>query len=383
MSIKSLVEQIHKSSRYGVIYEMGAGIGISHNLMKYPGASNTLYKVHSLYSKEAFINHFGLLDMTKDVPRAVSKEYCNLALTSTSTEDLDEGVNFLLVSSFQLPEEPGSTKHGWIGYEDFQGYTRFYHLTFPPTTSRKEAIDEVALTGLNIINAGNRHCMFSSYIDRVETIDAVDLELTLEAFTSSPDRNKLSVFQDFSYPESTVTVKRIEDFLRAAQNILIYKGSFNPWHEGHQHTMDKSIELYNEAQISRMLCISVHTYGKGEMTTDELKSRLDSLSHLGYPIAVITKPFFSDLTDLILDKVNGTLFLTMGDDVMDKIVKMNDSYIFSNEKIAGVVVKRHNSGEKNYNQIPGVLYIDDAYPEAISSTQIRNHKKKQNHVEST
>lgn len=371
MNIKSLVEKIHKGPRYGVLIEMGAGVGITHNLMKYAGASKTIFSSHSLYNKEAFIKHFKIPE-GKEVPRAVSKEYCDLAFEHIQSENINEKVNFFLMSSFQLPTEAGKTKHGWIAYCDLDHEVRFYHLTFPPQMSRKEAIEEAALTGLNIIKANNEHCMFSSYIDRVENRENIDLQLTLEAFTSSPDRNKIGVFTPTVDLNNPWNIRRIESYLRHRDNILVYKGSFNPWHSGHQHTMDQSVNLYPEGSTTQALSISVDTYGKGEMTSDELFGRLEALRHLGYPIIVITKPFFSDLTELILDKIKGTLFLTMGDDVMDKIVEMNDSYIFSNKKISGVVVRRHNNGDKNYNQIPGVFYIDEAYPEPISSTQIRN-----------
>lgn len=375
MNIKNLVEKIHKSPRYGVIFEMGAGVGIAHNLMKYAGASKTVFSSHSLYNKEAYIKHFRIFNVEgeTEIPRAVSKEYCDLAFNHIqSVGIIKKKVNFFLMSTFQLPTEAGKTKHGWIGYCDLDNETRFYHLTFPPQMSRKEAIDEVALTGLNIINANNEHCMFSSYIDRVEGRKGIDLELTLQAFTSSPDRNKLGVFSPTVDANNPWRVDRIEKYLRRRDNILVYKGSFNPWHSGHQHTMEQSVNLYPEGSTTQALSISIDTYGKGEMTSDELFGRLEALRDLNYPIIVITQPYFSDLTDLVLDKIKGTLFLTMGDDVMDKIVAMNDSYIFSNEKISGVVVRRHNNGEKNYNQIPGVLYIDEAYPEPISSTQLRN-----------
>lgn len=373
MNVKSLAEKIHKSGRYGVIYEMGAGVGIAHSLMQYSGASKTVHSTHSLYNKEAFIKHFRIfyIEGSTKIPRAVSKDYCDLVFKSST--DLHKDVNFLLVSTFQLPKEAGKTKHGWIGFCDLNGVTRFYHLTFPPSMSRKEAIEEVALTGLNIINAGNQHCRFSSYIDNVvDRTGMQDLELALQAYTSSPDRNKLGVFVPTLSDHHPWAIRRIENFLRQKDDILVYKGSFNPWHAGHQHTLDKSRELYPDKNTTHVLSLSVHTYGKGEMTTDELFNRLEALRELEVPIIVITKPFFEDLTNLILDKVEGTLHLAMGDDVMDKIVAMNDSYIFSHEKISAVVVRRHNDGEKNYNQIPGVQYIDEAYPESVSSTQLRN-----------
>jgi len=369
MNIKTLSEKIHHSNRYGIFFEMGAGIGISHNLMKYPGASSTVHSVHSLYSKEAYKDHFKL-PQDEVAPRAVSKGYCDIVIENTK---LPKEVNFILVSSFQLPEEPSETKHGWIGYYSTDGQgVRFYHLSFPPKMSRKEAIEEVALTGLNIINANNQHCLYSSYIDRVENRTDLILDLTLQAFTSSPDKNKLAMFRPTE--KDSWEASRIETSLRSKDNIVVYKGSFNPWHAGHQHTMENSVKLYPEEHTTQALSISIDTYGKGEITADGLLKRLNSLRSLGYPVIVITKPYFSDLTELILEKVKGTLFLAMGDDVMDKVIAMNDSYIFSHEKVSAVVVRRHTNGENNYNQIPGVMFIDEE-PKPISSTGIRNQNQ--------
>ena len=83
---------------------------------------------------------------------------------------------------------------------------------------------------------------------------------------------------------------RFESFLRNVNNLVLYKGSFNPPHIAHQEIAMKAKEIYG---VETLFCISTKTYEKNDIDVNDLCDLIDILNRLGYSVIISKKPFSS------------------------------------------------------------------------------------------
>jgi nicotinic acid mononucleotide adenylyltransferase len=121
--------------------------------------------------------------------------------------------------------------------------------------------------------------------------------------------------ENILYVNSNKETIRFENVLRNTKNLPIYKGSFNPPHVAHQYIANQFEQVFGQKPI---FCISTKTYGKDDISTSDLKNRIDMLNKLGYDVLVSKKPMFRDLVDHIRLKYSDDISLLMGSDTFDR-----------------------------------------------------------------
>lgn len=358
---QSLVKAINKSRIKLKILEIGAGIGISSAIFEEPGASKTLIKVESFYSKEVQERYI------KGFNRSVSKEFIDSALQYLRSDLLDE--NTTMASSFQLPQEEGYTNHGWIGLT-YQNTTRFYHITLPSIDNRKELIKLYGETGLKILWSRNQmpllegHCVDAVYDNKGKPL----FNETIQAISSSYNSGAL-----FYTVPGGIKIERVEETLRDFDKVILFKGSFNPVHEGHRAMMKQSIGSFgNKSLTSSNYVLSFNNRDKGEVTAQEMSCRLFNLLedlNLHTKVILIKNPSFKDLINFIGDKAKkDSLVFPMGTDTFIRLREDHDLDIFENNE--GIVFNREDNFTLSSCVYPKVTYVD--FNMDHSSTDLRN-----------
>lgn len=359
------INEIHESDLYGLIYEMGAGLGISHGLMEVSGASKTIHAAHSLYSESSVAEHFswGNVHNHGRFDRSVSWQACEEILAASEAETTNVNVNFSLVSSFQISNDPSMSTHGWIGLK-YKRSIKYYHVSIPSNLSRRKAIREIAKTGISILAARNVAPIRNSYVDFILNRAGIpDVNYTFETLSLS-DKNLATVVRLDG--KGKVSFSRLETILRLESGVHFYRGSFNPWHEAHNFLL-REVEDGGGVVYPTL---TTDPFSKNRLNSHELRDRALTLLHKGVgPVILTTKPFFKEFYALCENKhANKDISFLMGDDTLQRIVECGDIDLFQKEKVSAVC------GQRTGYKYPGkanVSYIENNPHYNISSTALR------------
>lgn len=352
----NLVKKIHDSNLFGIVCETGCGQPLAQALYSVSGASQTLCLTESPYSKDYQDKKFG-----KDDNRAVSIEKVQLFLSYYMRNNPE--CNFYYVSSFQVGDETNKiTTHGWIAlykYNESESdcFIRYYHVSIYESMSRQEYFDKIRDIGINLLS-GNK----AEHIDSIHiTSNYTDLKLTLEHHMSSNNEENIVFIKDGK-------ILRFENYLREVNNLILYKGSFNPPHIAHQEMAEKAKELYKSETI---FCISTKIYQKDDVVIEDLLKRIKMLNILGYSVIISKKPYFKDLVNYIRLKYDRDITLLMGSDTFDRYLDTTPEPMSVNYVVfqrLGMLLK-HDI--KTFSHISDKLTILPLNIE-LSSTLIRN-----------
>jgi nicotinic acid mononucleotide adenylyltransferase len=188
-------------------------------------------------------------------------------------------------------------------------------------------------------------------------------------------------FSGFAYNLQNKTWSRIEDFLRSAPDVYLYKGTFNPYHEGHQFALDIGLSRSSASA----LVISADSVGKDLFKADPFNFdpalRIEQLSNsvqIGWLLFMPDLKLFNETKQTLLLRAERSntklksLNFIMGDDTLKRVVDMKDFDTLV-EGCKLFVIKRSPSAEIPAEVLShkNVTYVEDnPYPE-ISSTKIR------------
>lgn len=309
--MRNIIKVLQDSELYFRILEVGAGMPVSNEIFQHEGASKLIYSAESYYAKEAFDNQFG-----QSNHRSVSAEHLSSILVSKKFENdlIYDRYNSLFATSFQIG--PDISNHGWILLYT-PTTTRYYHISFPHYTSRAELIKEVGEIGLALMcnTVDSSSSIGNCYIDIVldEHLEPVVSEV-LESIADSHICDTCSVFT----PQGTI--ERLEYITRDAPNLILYKGSFNPIHNGHKALMETSCKEYSSSKRHKAFCLSFNTFEKGKQSTQSFINRIRYINKLGYNVIVNNKPYFKDLNKLIRNKFDAHLVFIAGCDTLNRLV---------------------------------------------------------------
>lgn len=372
--MREIIQKIHDSNTKAMIVEIGAGAPISSLLFSIAGASKTVYAVESPYSREAFDNKYGNLGV-----RAVSYERIQEVFLHHPVRD-NKNYNTVIVTTFQVGDKTNEVStHGWIGINTIDS-CKYYHISIHEPLKREEYIKIIGEVGVSILNGGG---FDNSYIDIV--LDGTDLDenfkpkfdhhSTLEFLSRNIETDQMSVFTKDN------TIDRLEYLTRSDDEIVLFKGSFNPISKAHEEVMQVCKGLYPKS--NQVFEISINTFQKGKQDIDSLVNRIQLINKLGYDVIVNSKPLFKDTFDFLRNKFKGKLIFPMGLDTLNRLIMdyINNGDIHANEMIcdfynAQLICLNRNGNEKNNlllkTDMEIVKYVEDFYHE-ISSTDIRKH----------
>ena len=320
-----MIEEIHKSPCYGYVVETGAGSIISNSLLSVSGASRTIEACFTPYSK---YHVESTLNMDLSNIRAISKEYAQilsgLALSGPRAKYLFETNEnfFVLTSTFQISSNPNVSSHGWMSLTTpLRDEPNFYHFTLPQLTHdmdvseyRKDMFRLVGELGISVIYRNMVNKIDLMYLDVCIEDGEYSYLDTIKSILATPD-DMAVVF----YPNGETD--RLEPICRSSDNILIFKGSFNPPHYGHMEMM-RIVE--KELGVDGSFVISLDTFGKGLVDPKDILHRVKMINDLGYRVILNKKPLFRDFINLFNNRMNklAKLHFMMGEDTAIRFVQV-------------------------------------------------------------
>jgi nicotinic acid mononucleotide adenylyltransferase len=310
--MKELIENINLSNTLLRILEVGAGVPISNEFFNYSGASKTIYSTESYYSREAFDKKFN-----NDVDisfRAVSAERLkNINDNSDIDYDICCGLyNTVLSTTFQVGDIDNKTStHGWISIFT-ENKTRYYHISLHYSNDRISHIKKIGDIGIKLLHGFINDIIHdNTFVDIVLDEDLKPLyKETLEYISMC--KESISIFT------KNKNVDRLESITRDVNNLIVYKGSFNPPSLSHIEIVETTKKLYdNEKSV---FCLSYNTRNKGIQTVESFMDRIEYLNILGYDVIVMNNPLFIDTYDIIRTKYKNKIIFPMGIDTINRIV---------------------------------------------------------------
>lgn len=337
--IQNKINTIKENKSYGVFIEVGGGLPTYNELCKHPNtASKIAYYAESPnswdYNKETYQHEPNV--------RAVSPEICLRFLTVHYMEIMSKenhaNVNFILTNTVQIANESKVASHGWFGYMNFElNITRFYHYSINLHQSRNTQLDIIAKIGLDIIAANSDSSKLDNgYIDNILDIDFNQLH---EETLISLINGKLNKHH---YHNSTLVfnknnqIERLNDFYRRVDDIIVFKGSFNPVHKDHIALIEKCYERYNTA--TPVFAISIDNRDPNKKTdVKNLLKRIQLLNHFGYDVIIDTFGLYHySYTTLTqnLDFKNRKLYYVLGADIVKRFLE--DEYVYTKPDKASI-----------------------------------------------
>jgi nicotinic acid mononucleotide adenylyltransferase len=324
---------IHNSDLFGIFVESGCAGIFAGALQSVEGASKTVYMAESPYSKE----YQHLVYKNGDV-RSIGKEsailFANKWIREWSLGD-HKGINFIYTSSFQIAAVgSGKSTHGWIAHVDLKTMKRrIFHVSLP-TWSREETLGVITNIGLDILEDNNRY----PYVDIMEESTLVASRVGTFTFDNKEDQT-IKLLKDIVDRNETETpyiclskrkAVRAESIMRGLDNIVVYKGSFNPAHNVHV-SFAKMVE--GIFKVKPILSISMDTFGKNVIFADEVLERAYSLNDLGFDVIILKDALFSSLHRLLHKKFESVPKIFMaGSDTFNRLITSTHTTLDEFEK---------------------------------------------------
>jgi nicotinic acid mononucleotide adenylyltransferase len=377
--MQDFIFELNSSPWMGSIFEVGIGVPFQAEFLSKPGASKTIIRTGSNYSK---------LVQPSEIKRSVSRDMAH-AMSQNEMRDL------LLIS--QLPSAPlfslaitGAHKsdsevgetHGWISLTycenryrlgDTNSGSSVLHFTVKKGVSRYEAgqtYSEIAAWFMQKILL-NKWETWSEAIDHMPEgrnigywVDVItDKNITIEEHLKLVDASNPLVYDNGAF-------RRALDYIRAAKSI--YRGSFNP------------INLNHEAIIKSqdsLLEIDISNARKGKVTLSDIAHRIRMIDTSGYPVMIDSgRPLFVNLYELLKQSGKSEVTFVVGMDTFNDIA--NEKYIpykdflLPFKKGGGVkflVAARagHSPVDNEHSRNLDYAIFRDDHPTTGSSTEVR------------
>jgi len=335
-----------------ILEEIGANTEVSHLLQQQPWSSAFIHKALSSYNQEEQVRN------TEKI-RSVSEKFILQALQYYQQYYPERN---LFINSFQTTEEPTAVTHGYIGTK-INEIQKIFHITIPQHLNRREYQQKIWNIGLQIIhNLLTENPIITPHIDQIYTIDNGQIEQNLTQTINLMQTDSM-ICIDINWK-----LCRIEDLTRTRegyQPIILFKGSFNPPHNGHIYQMQQAQDKYPTHKP--LFSISINNYDPNKkVNAEEIQERIKRINTLWYPVVLFGSGMYADNIDLIRLKNNNEIIVTLGNDIINRI---DNPSSFNNVQFE--VRWRSNEDFKNTWHKNIHLNTNNPYAE-LSSTQIRS-----------
>ncbi|MFN8674321.1 MAG: hypothetical protein U0457_19835 [Candidatus Sericytochromatia bacterium] len=377
--MEDLIKNIHKSDIFGVFIETGCGLALTQELLSISGASNTVYYTQSPYSKTFFESEYNLKNKNT---RSVSPEYLKSILETEKILKLFENntINTLYASSFQIGEKNDKSTHGWILIK-YKGTLKYYHISIHESLTRKEYIHKISENAIKLLESKNEIIPTSCNVDIVLNEDLTfNKKDTLEFISNLESTEQFTVF----YKNK---IDRLESITRDIEQLIVFKGSFNPVQKAHEYIINRSLENYNTKAV---FMISLNVFQKGKQNTDSILKRIELLNELDLPVVICNKPFFKDNINYLRNKFDKKIILSMGLDTFNRLMddyKENNNYNIVNFRndFENVEFFCFNRDKYQINEVfleqKDILNFENTNYMEVSSTIVRELLENKNYAE--
>ncbi len=172
------------------------------------------------------------------------------------------------------------------------------------------------------------------------------------------------------------TIDRIESITRDVENLIIYKGSFNPPTLAHIEIAEVAKIQYSSNVI---FSISINTFQKGIQNVESVLDRIKMINILGYDVLILNTPFFKDSVEILRNKYFGKLIYPIGIDTINRLaLDYTDSIEKFEKDFYDVKFLCNLRSGYEFNDISNILLncnhidIKEIKHSSLSSTMIRN-----------
>jgi nicotinic acid mononucleotide adenylyltransferase len=277
--IEQLVQNINNSDIYGIISE--SGIGLGQAFFDNKNASKTIYFSETPYSKDYNISKYNNHNI-----RLVSREATENIVKVLEEQYKDEDkINFYLSASFQVGDD--CINHGWVSFK-YKTQLYSFHLTskfFNKLTSNHE----ITLAILILIN---NYCLNVNQVSTFNNINIDKIYNNQKEYDTQEMLSKLYKYNlnEYLFFDKDNNIIQYEQYLRGLSDktYYVFKGSFNPIHNGHI----KMIDSFKDKNV--ILSISVNNFDKGNIKFENLLNRIKILNSLGYVVLLYKRPLYKE-----------------------------------------------------------------------------------------
>ena len=187
---------------------------------------------------------------------------------------------------------------------------------------------------------------------------------------------------DKCWKNSQTITRKYFDIDNNCKNMLVFPGSFNPFHQGHQDCIDIAQQIFQNYQL--FLELSSHNRDKGFVDYFELYNRVKNNN---YNYLLSNAKTFVDKVKFIkeINPEVGNIIFMIGEDTLDRIIhddcnkRWRDLQFFKDNNIKFIVFNResdedylHNLMKSNHFGLDEVTAIDNPFMEYLNGLCIKH-----------
>ncbi len=376
------IDIIKDNKSYGILIEVGAGCQVYNELTTRPStASKIVYYCESPNSWQ-----YNNLKYNTSEFRAISTEVLDNIIYIHKNKPEMINANFILANTVQVANDKNTQTHGWFALH-INDSTKYYHFSINGFKNRSHYNKLIAKIGLDILASENDvEKLDNGYIDQVldnnrnqnkrETLTCIlNGKLNLGNY-----HNTSTVF------DQNNNIIRLNDLLRQNNELILFKGSFNPIHQHH-------LDLMNKMTIKKLSALPIFVISvsnrdpKKLVDVDNLLKRIVTINKLGYNVIIDSMPYYNQMYAGLLNvsDFNHKTNFVLGSDIMKRFLE--DSHVECTPGNLNINTKfniqwknvtfwySERSGYDNVNICSDIHCIKkiELNDSTLSSTEIRKH----------